>query len=80
MARRAATPRVSNHEATGTIAGSGRQSIVRDRSGRKGFHREGCELTLFSRQGFLAKRQPEALPDLQQRFGEPIDQSVVVIG
>src|SRR6185437_2535337 len=35
---------------------------------------------LFGGQRFLAKRQTEALPDLQQGFGELIDQAVVVIG
>jgi hypothetical protein len=34
---------------------------------------------LFGGQRFLTERQVETLPDLQQRFGEPIDQSVIVI-
>jgi hypothetical protein len=35
---------------------------------------------LFGRQAFFGKRQAETLPDLHQRVGEPIDQSVIVIG
>src|SRR6202011_3679856 len=37
-------------------------------------------LGLFGGQRFLAQRQAETLPDLQQGFGEMIDQSVVMIG
>ena len=35
---------------------------------------------LLGRQRFLLQRQAETVPDLQQRFGEPIDQAVVVVG
>src|ERR1700758_4117107 len=35
---------------------------------------------LFSRHGFFTQRQTEAVPDLQQRVSQPVDQSIVVIG
>jgi len=37
----------------------------------------GSRPALFSRQRFFLQRQAEALPDLQQRFGELIDQGVM---
>jgi hypothetical protein len=76
MVKSAAITRVSNHEAAETIAGSGRQSIVPGRLESKDFGK----LTLFGRQRLLVQRQAEALPDLQQRFGEVVDQAIVVIG
>src|SRR5260370_2363921 len=62
-----------------SIAGLDRQSIVPDRSGSKDSARKR-ELTLFGRQRFLMQRQAEPLPDLLQRIGELIDQSVIVLG
>src|SRR5690242_19523540 len=40
----------------------------------------GSEPSLFRRQHLLAQRQAKPIPDLEQRFGETIDQDVVVIG
>src|SRR6185369_1834320 len=35
---------------------------------------------LLGRQRLLLQRQAEPVPDLQQRFREPVDQAVVVVG